>query len=98
MTNGAIGLTLSACGTLLAWHRPRNPVGWLFLAGGIGYAMSAAAIQLVAFGATAGWNAGVLRLGTSLFELAWPLAIGLCLPMALLLFPTVARPARAGAG
>jgi hypothetical protein len=25
VTNGVIGLTLSACGTLLAWHRPRNP-------------------------------------------------------------------------
>jgi signal transduction histidine kinase len=87
VTNAAIGLTLSACGTLLAWHRPRNPVGWLFLAGGIAYATSAAAIQLVGFGATAGWNAGVLRLGASLFELAWPLAIELCLPMALLLFP-----------
>jgi signal transduction histidine kinase len=87
VTNGAIGLTLSACGALLAWHRPRNPVGWLFLAGGIAYATSAAAIQLVGFGAAAGWNAGVLRLGASLFELAWPLAIELCLPMALLLFP-----------
>lgn len=87
VTNGAIGLTLSACGALLAWHRPRNPVGWLFLAGGIAYAMSAGAIQLVGFGASAGWNAGRLRLGASLFELAWPMAIGLCLPMALLLFP-----------
>jgi two-component system, NarL family, sensor kinase len=87
VTNGAIGLTLSACGALLAWHRPRNLVGWLFLAGGIAYAMSAGAIQLVGFGASAGWDAGVLRLGASLFELAWPLAIGLCLPMALLLFP-----------
>jgi DNA-binding CsgD family transcriptional regulator len=87
VTNGVIGLTLSACGALLAWHRPRNPVGWLFLAGGIAYAMSAGAIQLVGFGAAAGWNTGVLRLGASLFEFAWPLAIGLCVPMALLLFP-----------
>ena len=36
VTNGAIGLTLSACGALLAWHRPRNAIGWLFLAGGWG--------------------------------------------------------------
>jgi two-component system, NarL family, sensor kinase len=87
VTNGAIGLTLSACGTLLAWHRPRNPVGWLFLVGGVAYATSAMAVQLVGFGATAGWNATVLRLLASLFILAWPMAIGLCLPMALLLFP-----------
>ena len=87
VTNGAIGLTLSACGALLAWHRPRNSVGWLFLTGGVAYATSTAAIQLAGLGATVGWNAGVLRLLASLSTLGWPLAIGLCLPMALLLFP-----------
>lgn len=87
VTNGAIGLTLSACGALLAWHRPRNAVGWLFLTGGVAYATSTAAIQLVGLGASVGWNAVVLGLLASLFNLAWPLAIGLCLPMALLLFP-----------
>jgi two-component system, NarL family, sensor kinase len=87
VTNGAIGLALSACGALLAWHRPRNPVGWLFLAGGVAYATSTAAVELVEFGAPAGWNDLALRLLASLFILSWPLAIGLCLPMALLLFP-----------
>jgi len=86
VTDGAIGLALSACGALLAWHRPRNPVGWLFLAGGVAYATSTAAVELIQFGA-AGWNLLVLRLLASLFILSWPLAIGLCLPMALLLFP-----------
>jgi len=32
VTNGAMGLGFAACGVLLAWHRPRNPIGWLFLA------------------------------------------------------------------
>jgi len=86
VTNGAIGLTLAACGTLLAWNRPRNPVGWLFLAGGVAYATSAAAAALVGFGAGAGWSAVILGPLASLFILSWPLAIGLCLPMALLLF------------
>ena len=88
VTNGAIGLTLAACGALLAWHRPRNPVGWLFLAGGVAYATSAMAVELAEFGATAGWSGRVLDSLASLFILAWPLAIGLCLPMALLLFPS----------
>ena len=44
-------------------------------------------IELVEFGASAGWNTLALRLLGSLFILSWPLAIGLCLPMALLLFP-----------
>jgi two-component system, NarL family, sensor kinase len=87
VTDGGIGLALSACGALLAWHRPRNPVGWLFLAGGVAYATSSAAVELIEFGATAGWSGLALRLLASLFILAWPLAIGLCLPMALLLFP-----------
>ena len=87
VTNGAIGLALAACGALLAWHRPRNPVGWLFLAGGVAYATSTAAVELVEYGAPAGWNTLALRLLGSLFILSWPLAIGLCLPMALLLFP-----------
>jgi two-component system, NarL family, sensor kinase len=87
VTDGGIGLALSACGVLLAWHRPRNPVGWLFLAGGVAYATSTGAVELVELGAAAGWNARALDLLASLFILAWPLAIGLCLPMALLLFP-----------
>jgi two-component system, NarL family, sensor kinase len=92
LTDGITGLALSACGVMLAWHRPRNPIGWLFLAGGVVYATSAAAMNLLGFGAAAGWNTLVLRLLASLFMLAWPWAIGLCLPLALLLFPD-GRPA-----
>jgi len=87
VTNGAIGLTLSACGAPLAWHRPRNPVGWLFLTGGVAYATSAAAAGLAEFGAAAGWSPAALSALASLFILTWPWAIGLCLPLALLLFP-----------
>jgi two-component system, NarL family, sensor kinase len=92
LTDGITGLSLSACGVLLAWHRPRNPIGWLFLAGGVAYATSAAAVNLLGFGAAVGWSTLVLRLLASLFMLAWPWAIGLCLPLALLLFPD-GRPA-----
>ena len=92
VTNGVIGLALSACGVLLAWYRPRNPIGWLFLAGGVAYATSTAAVNLLGFGAATGWSTLVLRLLASLFMLAWPWAIGLCLPLALLLFPD-GRPA-----
>ena len=77
---------------LLAWHRPRNPIGWLFLAGGVAYATSTAAVNLLGLGGTAGWSTVVLRLLAWLFMLAWPWAIGLCLPLALLLFPD-GRPA-----
>jgi two-component system, NarL family, sensor kinase len=87
VTDGVIGLALSACGVLLAWYRPRNPIGWLFLAGGVAYATSTAAVNLLGLGGSVGWSTLELRLLASLFMLAWPWAIGLCLPLALLLFP-----------
>jgi two-component system NarL family sensor kinase len=94
VTNGSIGLALSACGALLAWHRPRNPIGWLFLAGGVAYSTSTAAVNLVELGAVSGWSTLALRLLGSLFILSWPWAIGLCLPLALLLFPDGRPPGR----
>ena len=87
VTNGAIGLGFSVCGVLLAFHRPRNPIGWLFLAGGVGYATSAAALQFVYLGAEYGWPLGALRATGTLFDYPWTISIGLCLPLALVLFP-----------
>ena len=92
VTNGAMGLGFAICGVLLAWHRPRNPIGWLFLAAGVAEATSAAAAQLLYLGAEQGWHGPAPGVIASLFILAWPLAIGLCLPMSLLLFPD-GRPA-----
>src|ERR1035438_5132797 len=45
VTNGTMGLAFTLCGLLLAWHRPRNPVGWLFLAAGVAEATSAIAVR-----------------------------------------------------
>jgi two-component system, NarL family, sensor kinase len=87
VTNGAMGLGFAVCGALLAWHRPRNPIGWLFLAAGLADATSTSAVQLLVLLADRGWNATMLGVLASLFALSWPVAIGLCLPMALLLFP-----------
>jgi two-component system, NarL family, sensor kinase len=87
VTNGAMGLGFAACGALLAWHRPRNPIGWLFLAAGVAEGTSASAIELLILGAERGWDSTVLGVLASLFILGWPLAIGLCLPATLLLFP-----------
>jgi hypothetical protein len=96
VTNGAMGLGFAACGMLLAWHRPRNPIGWLFLAAGVADATSASGIQLLGLVAERGWEWDKTLLGVvaSLFALAWPAAVGVCLPMALLLFPD-GRPAGA---
>jgi two-component system, NarL family, sensor kinase len=87
VTNGAMGLGFAVCGMLLAWHRPRNPIGWLFLAAGIAEAASASAVELLILLAQPGREPVMLRALASVFSLDWPVAIGLCLPMALLLFP-----------
>ena len=94
VTNGAMGLGFAACGALLAWHRPRNPIGWLFLAAGVADATSASGIQVLAFVGERGWDwdRTLIDVVGSLFTLAWPVAVGACLPMALLLFPD-GRPA-----
>ena len=36
-----MGLTFGLCGAVIAWHRPGNPIGWLFIADGIGHATTA---------------------------------------------------------
>ena len=46
VTNSAIGMSFGICGAILAWHRPRNPIGWLFAAGGVAYATAALAAPL----------------------------------------------------
>jgi len=92
VTNGAMGLAFPVCGVLLAWHRPRNPIGWLFLGAGLGMATSAATASLAELGSVAGWTDGSLRLLGTIFDYAWPWSIGLFLLVALLLFPD-GRPA-----
>ncbi len=71
VTNGAMGLAFAACGTLLAWHRPKNPIGWLLLAAGLAQATSTAASSLLALGQPRGWSLGALRLIGTLTAYPW---------------------------
>lgn len=83
VTNGLMGLTFGLCGAIIAWHRPANPIGWLFLADGIGHATTpfANALAHVVHGEVA------QQLLVTVSIVAWPWSIGLFLPLALLLFP-----------
>jgi two-component system, NarL family, sensor kinase len=87
VTNSAIGLSFGSCGAILAWHRPRNPIGWLFAAGGVAQTTSALAVPLGAVLHEAAAPIAVQRLLITIFSWSWPWAIGLVLPLALLLFP-----------
>ncbi|MBM7786461.1 sensor histidine kinase [Tenggerimyces flavus] len=87
LTNTAFGLTFGSCGFVIAYFRPKNPIGWLFLAGAIGHLTSAWMAPWGAYGVEAGWPEVALKLLATIFALAWPMGIGLAFPLALLLFP-----------
>jgi two-component system, NarL family, sensor kinase len=94
VTDGAMALAFPVCGVLLAWYRPRNPIGWLFLASGLGMAITAAFGPLLYLGARLGWNQGTLRVLATLSAYGWPWTIALFLPVALILFPDGRLPGR----
>jgi hypothetical protein len=72
-------------GALLAWQRPRNPIGWLLSATGLAYAVAAVGLLLLHFPGTravANWLGFLFFLG-----------VGLCV-FVVLLFPTGTLPSR----
>jgi two-component system, NarL family, sensor kinase len=88
VTNGLMGLTFGLCGLVIAWHRPANPIGWLFIADGIGHATTALGGTLAPLLVDAGAPTAVQRVIVTLAMGAWPWSISLFLPLALLYFPT----------
>jgi signal transduction histidine kinase len=87
VTNSVMGVAFAVCGAVIAWHRPRNPVGWLFLADGIGHATTALGSPLTQALHDAGAPIGLQRLVITVAAYSWPWSIALFLPLALLLFP-----------
>jgi two-component system, NarL family, sensor kinase len=94
VTNSLIGVTFAGCGGILAWHRPRNPIGWLFVAAGLAYSTTALATPLGALLHEAAAPIALQRLVITIFAWSWPWSIGLVLPLALLLFPDGRPPSR----
>ncbi len=86
-TNGTMGVAFGVCGGILAWHRPRNPIGWLFLGCGLAHAVAAVGSPLVDLLVTIGAPVSVQRVLLTVFVYSWPWSIALGLPLALLLFP-----------
>lgn len=87
VTNIAIGVSCAAAGVLVAWQRPRLPLGWLLLAAAVCQTLSASAAVLDVLGARRGWPEPVLRTLETVFGYAWPWSIGVFFPLALLVFP-----------
>ncbi len=86
LSNLAIGCSLAVVGTILTWNRPSIAIGPLLLAGGIAYLVSAAFLGVVVHGQEL--PDVIARTAGTLVMAAWSLAIGLFVPLALLLFPT----------
>lgn len=97
VTNLTIGLSCGLAGLLIAWQRPRNPVGWLLLAAAVCQSTSGLGVPLGALGLRAGWPDPALRSIATAISYAWPLSIATFLPLALLMFPDGLRAGRARA-
>ncbi|MEV6417959.1 histidine kinase [Kribbella sp. NPDC051718] len=87
VTNGLMGLTFATCGAVIAWHRPTNPIGWLFIADGIGHATTAVGAPLSQLLHDNATPIEVQRVIATIISWSWPWSIALFLPLALLLFP-----------
>ncbi|MDX6280585.1 MAG: hypothetical protein QOH03_1656 [Kribbellaceae bacterium] len=90
--NWVIGLACASCGALIAWHRPRNPLGWLLLGAGVAQTGTPAVtpwlIQALQDGD------GPVRLLSTLYSVAWPWSVSLFIPLAVLYFPDGKLPGR----
>lgn len=94
VSNLVIGASFGACGALIAWNRPRHPVGWLFLVGGVFQTASAGCATWAQVALDHGQPLWVARLLVTGFSLFWPIHIGVCLPLSLYLLPDGGLPSR----
>ena len=86
-TNGLMGVAFATSGLLIAWYRPRHPLGWLLVAAGLAHATSALMAPVAEILDANEGPLPLLRAVVTVYMFAWPWSIALFLPMSLLLFP-----------
>ncbi len=94
VVNLAICASFGSCGAVLAWFRPRHPVGWLLALSGCAQGATGVAGVALAVGTVEGWSNFALRLFATVFSWGWPWSMGLGFFLALLLFPDGRLPGR----
>jgi len=87
VSNEVIGLSFGLCGALLAYHRPRHPVGWLYLVGGSLQTLTAATSPVAQLLYDHHAPTALVRVLMTVFMWSWPVHIGICLPLSLALLP-----------
>jgi len=85
-------LAFAGVGTIVASHRPANPIGWLFLAEGLGFAIGLATDSYAQYATHAGADTPATAWADWLGAVTGEL--GLLFPLALLLFPDGTLPSR----
>ncbi|WP_161988714.1 sensor histidine kinase [Pedococcus bigeumensis] len=87
ISNLVIGVSFALCGALIAWHRPGLLLGWLYAVGGFCQVLSGLAAPLGQLLHEHGAPLWIVRLDMTVFNWAWPINIGLAIPLSLLLLP-----------
>ena len=94
VSNLVIGFSFGLCGALIAWYQPRHPVGWMYAAGGICALLTAVAAPLAQTLHDAGSPRFAVQLAVTVFSSAWPIHIGIVLPLSLYLLPDGRLPSK----
>ncbi len=92
--NAVIGVSCAVCGVLIAWKRPRNPLGWLLLGAGVTQPATAAVTPWLVQALEDGAPDGLVRALATLYSGAWPWSVSLFIPLALLYVPDGRLPGR----
>jgi len=94
VTNATMGAACAVGGALIAWHRPRNAVGWLLLGASVAQTATAAVTPWLASALRDGAAPGARDALATVYSAAWPAAVALFLPLALWVFPDGRLPGR----
>ncbi|MEU1477508.1 histidine kinase [Streptomyces sp. NPDC005760] len=83
----AVGFAYPVCGTVIALHRPRNPIGWLLIGYGTGHAFTGLSIGLGVEGLRLGWPPGLLHAITTVGRHTWIIGSSWAFVFVFFLFP-----------
>ncbi len=79
---------------MIALHRPRNPIGWLLIAYGLGHAFTGLSIGLAVEGLRLGWSPESLHALTTVGRHTWILGSSTAFVLVFFLFPDGRLPDR----